>query len=539
MKKTTSNTLLKPSPVVWLLLLCSLLYFVLLIFPNATGAKNPDMLAIFEVDEYAQYEHAVRMATGSNTWQNSLRNFVVYQHYFYGYPFYFFSAVALLPLRALLGTGWVEHTSTIVLVLRQLVNVLPNLLSVWLLTYAATEFKSAFKTTILFLLLLLLPGLTGNSLWWHPDGLALLCMALVFFLLRLDGLRFERYFWLSAVAAGIGLGIKYIGALFVLTIPLYLAIGLYRNRLTFRRLLAYGLGYLALMLAAFALSNPVLLLPERAELIATQRLQFEQTSQGILVGPGSFLQNGRLPTWLTRNFGSPAFLALLVLALAAGWRQSGAARAQAALLTAWLLPNLAVVLNASSFRIHYWLPVMLSAVTSLVFVLPGRWQDLRLRPPATGATATKLLQWSLLVLLAWQAGQFALHSGQQYQAALRREQTSPSLQFYGVVRPMLAAEAPLHVYRDWKVYFPSQEGLSVFMDWELGSHAMLTTEQPDVLLLERENVEAYGADNYLSIAPDAQRLEPMHRFYRDALLDQLPGYQLVYADGFGLVFMRQ
>lgn len=536
MKKSSSHTQPRHFRTIWLLLVCSALYFVLFIFPNLSGAQTPDMLAIFEVDEFAQYEHAVRMASGTDNWRDSLREFVVYQHYFYGYPFYFFSALVLLPLRLLLGSGWAEHTSTIVVVLRQLINVLPNLLSVWLLTYAATEFKSSFKTISLFLLMLLLPGLTSNSLWWHADGLGLLFMALVFFFLRVDRLRFGRYFWLSALAAGIGLGIKYVGGFFVFAIPLYLLLGLARKTLTPARFVGYAAGFVALMLAAFVITNPLLLFPPRADLIATQRLQFEQTSQGILMGPSGFLQNGRLPSWLTTNFGSPLFLALLGVAMVVGWRKDGEPRLHAALLTAWLLPNLVVMLNASSWRIHYWLPIMLPAMTALVFVLPERWQDLR---PGPGK-ARVVLQWALVAFLAWQASQFAVSSGQHYLHNLQREQTSASLRFYRSVQPLLAEQtSPLHIYRDWKVYFPAEDDMSVFMDWDLGSHDMLNSEQPDVLLLERENVEAYGDEDYLASAPDPERLEPMHSFYRAALLDDFSRYQLIYEDDFGLVFLRQ
>ncbi len=533
MNKSTSNKPAKRSTTVWLLLLASLLYFVLLALPNATGARDVDMLSIFEVDEYAQYEHVVRMVSGGESLVDSLRKFVAYEHYFYGYPFYFFSAVSILPLRWLLGADLHAHTATIVLVLRQLINVAPNLLSVWLLTYTATQFRSVFKTIVIFALLLLLPALMGNSLWWHADGLALLFMALGFFLLRLDGLRFQRYFWLAAAAAGVGLGIKYIGALFVLVIPLYLSLGVRQSRLSWRQAAARGLGFVAIMLAVFVLTNPLLLLPQRADLIANQRLQFEQTSQGIFASRPDFLEAGRLPGWLTANFGTAAFLALLAAALAAGWLQGGRQRAEAALLAAWLLPNLLVMLNASSMRVHYWLQIFMPAMMALVFILPDKLEfKFQPRPRA-------LLQWAALLLIAVQAGLFAQESSRHYQQTLHREDTSPSLQFYRTVHPTLLANGEQHIYRDWKVYFPSDAQFSVFLDWELGSHDMLAEEQPDVLLLERENVEFYGAEDYLDTSPDPGRLEPMHRFYRDALQNQIPSYTLVYEDAFGLVFVRQ
>ncbi|MBX3005871.1 MAG: hypothetical protein KF821_08630 [Anaerolineales bacterium] len=533
MQKSTST--LSPRHIGFLLAL-SLLYFLTLILPNHTGAQNPEMLAIFEVDEFAQYAHAVRMASGSDTLVGSLRNFVAYQHYFYGYPFYFLSALVLLPLRVLLGSGWAAHTSTLVLVLRQCISVLPNLLSVWLLTYAATGFAARLKTIVLFVLLLIVPGLLVNSLWWHADGLALLCVSLVFFCLRRDGLRFGPYFWWAAAAAGLGLGIKYSTAWFVLTIPTYLFLGLRRGRLGRGRALRLAAGFLGVMLLAFVLSNPLLLLPqERAELLATQRLQFEQTRQGILVGRPAFLEGGRLPTWLTSHYGGGAFLALLGAALLLGWARR-ATRPQAALLSAWLLPALFITFNASSFRPHYWLPVLLPAITALVFVLPDSLADLR-----RAAGWPRLLQWLVLALLGFQAAHFMRTDAGLITSTLQREQNSPSLQFYGAVQAQLAAASPaqpLRIYRDWKVYFPSRAGLEVFMDWELGSLDMLNSEQPDILLLERENVLAYGDAHYLANAPDPARLEPMHRFYRAALLHQLEGYTLMYEDAFGLMFVR-
>lgn len=162
--KHTSQTKRRVSPTIWILLVCSLLYFVLLIFPNSTGARDEDMIAIFEVDEYAQYSHVVRMVAGGETPRAAVLNFLKYQHYFYGYPFYFLSGLSLIPLRWLLGTDWSQQSAVMMLVMRQVASVLPNLLSVWLLTYTATEFKSSFKTLYIFVSMLLLPGLLSNSL---------------------------------------------------------------------------------------------------------------------------------------------------------------------------------------------------------------------------------------------------------------------------------------------------------------------------------------------------------------------------------------
>ena len=78
-----------------ILLVLSGVYFVLFIFPNLTGAQDPNMLSIFEIDEYAQYPHAIAMLIPGPTLYQTIRNFLIYLHYFYGYPFYFFSALAI------------------------------------------------------------------------------------------------------------------------------------------------------------------------------------------------------------------------------------------------------------------------------------------------------------------------------------------------------------------------------------------------------------------------------------------------------------
>ncbi len=44
----------------------------------------------------------------------SIHNFAVYQHYFYGYPFYFFSGLVLLIGKTLLGNDWLGQTRLVV-----------------------------------------------------------------------------------------------------------------------------------------------------------------------------------------------------------------------------------------------------------------------------------------------------------------------------------------------------------------------------------------------------------------------------------------
>ena len=123
--------------IIWLTGI-SLLIFVLFIPVNLKGAQDVEMLRAFEIDEYALYPHVIHMLTPGESLYQTLRHFLIYEHYFYGFPFYFFSAMVLLPLRLILGAGWEAHTPVIVLILRQMINVLPMLAAIWILVWLQT-----------------------------------------------------------------------------------------------------------------------------------------------------------------------------------------------------------------------------------------------------------------------------------------------------------------------------------------------------------------------------------------------------------------
>jgi 4-amino-4-deoxy-L-arabinose transferase-like glycosyltransferase len=168
--------------------------------------------------------------------------------------------------------------------LRQLINVLPMLAAVLLLVYTWTRFKSVWRALGLFVLLLAVPAVVDNNLWWHPDSLGMLFVALVFFFLDRDNLRFGRNFILAAAFCGVAVGTKYLGVFFVFAIPLYLVWGSLTHKIHWKRSLGLGALFVGVMAAAVVVSNPLLLLPqERAELISTQVWQFQQTTVGIIM----------------------------------------------------------------------------------------------------------------------------------------------------------------------------------------------------------------------------------------------------------------
>src|SRR5688572_8299546 len=113
----------KKTSVLWLLILLGVIYFVVFWFPNSTGAQDFNMTFIFEQDEPAQYPHVIRRLELRDTLSQTLYRIFAYQHYYFGFPYYGYSTLVLLPVKLI--TNNLEDTSLNMLLLRQFVNTLP------------------------------------------------------------------------------------------------------------------------------------------------------------------------------------------------------------------------------------------------------------------------------------------------------------------------------------------------------------------------------------------------------------------------------
>ena len=113
-------------PIKRILILISVVVFILYCFPNATGSDNLAMVRIFEPDEAAVIPVLQNMVTPKGNLADSLKGFIFYEYYFYGFPFFGLSALLLLPFQWL---GQINNTQLVMLVLRQMVSVLPMLIA--------------------------------------------------------------------------------------------------------------------------------------------------------------------------------------------------------------------------------------------------------------------------------------------------------------------------------------------------------------------------------------------------------------------------
>ena len=128
---------------------------------------------------------------------------------------------------------------------------------------------------------------------------------------------------------------------------------------------------------------------------------------------------------------------------------------------------------------------------------------------------------------------------------LHREETSGSIDLYKTLEseylplPEVPAERMTRVFRDWKAYFPDREGYAVETDWKLGSLAFIEEWHPDLILLEKENIRAYSSDSVLENAVNTDRMRDAVEFYSAAAGKQLPGYDFLFENDFGVVFRKE
>lgn len=509
------------------LLLCAAV-FLLLIFPNATGAKDGNMLAVFEIDEFAQYPHLLRMLTVGNSFYQTIRNFVIYLHYFYGYPFYFFSALAGLPLRLILGGDWITHTQLIVTVLRQLVTVLPMLASIGLWLSMSNAFRSTIKTIIGFFILISIPAVFENFFWWHPDSLAFLFVSLTFFFLKKDDLHFKKYFWFAAAAAGLAMGTKHLGEFFILTIPLYLTYAVMKRKISIKQVPLLATGFVVVMVSAVIISNPLLLLPiERGEIIRYQIMQFQETTQGSLVAH----QKMSFPQFLQffNQYGA-SIVTLLVgmYTFYLGIRQEKT-RLFSLLLLSFLLPYGLIIFGGSSLRPNYLIPFFVPFYASLLLLIPDHFSS-RWKTNQAGNLLTIILFVQFIL--------FFPANLEQYQTTLTRETQSPSIQFYTKLAEKIPPQTK-SIAHDWQIYLPENSHYQVYFDWNNLSYPVIETYQPDLILLEQSRIVLFSGKDETAQLSEYVDGSDWFEFYQDAELETIRGYELLFSDQFGKAFIRE
>lgn len=347
----------------FVLAIFGLIYFGIFLIPNSLGAGNDEILLDSSSDEYVTYPNVLRILTPGKTLYETRANLFLYEDYHYGYPFYAFSALALLPIRLIYGLEFTQQMQLNMLVLRQVISVLPMLLTAGLLVFLQTRFLSTLKSLALFIFLLSIRGVVRNHIWWwHPDALAVLFIVLTIFFLDRDKMRFGGNFYFAAGACGMATAIKLLGIFFFLTIPVVVLVGLIKREITFAKAAASLILFLLVMASVVIFSNPFLFSKEqRARMIEIQVQKSEELSKGYEHDDPLYYSKG--PQWwsptLEKWYSPPLFLLFLSISLLAGclW---GGNRFISLLILTWVVPYSIYLLYFVAVKPdHYWLPVML------------------------------------------------------------------------------------------------------------------------------------------------------------------------------------
>ncbi len=531
MKKSTS--------VFLLLLLLGVGYFLLFWQPNSTGARDFNMTFIFEQDEPAQYPHVVRRLEIRNTIPQTLYKIFAYQHYYFGFPYYGYSALVLLPVKLLIG---LETVSLNMLLLRQFVSVLPMIAGVTILVYLQTRFKSYLQSAFLFLFLLSVPAVVFNNMWIHPDSMVFLFIALTFFFLDKDDLQFGNNFYLAALFCGFAVATKLIGLFFFLAIPYYLFLGWRQGRIDTRKALIAATSFVTIMFATFVLANPFLYWASEREFAwKTQSDLHEAMDSGFIVA-----YNNSPMLWLTviqKWYGTLAFvlfsIVTLIIATFKGERQR-----HNQLVAFWAFPFMiyiafALVIRAKHFPIPILLPVFSALPVYFSLFAPERFTN-----PIGDylkKNGTRLVLTLIGVVIVGSQVYFSLGRDiSLYTENLYREENNPSIQFYAKLEQDYLSKIVLNrqlvIFRDVMMYVPNLPSYDDHFKWGVSNYDTALKDNPDLLILNKQHLYDYTQEGQIESAADPDFALTVE-FYNDVLNGTVAGYTLLYQDEFGIAYL--
>jgi len=513
-------------------LVLALAYLILFVFPNRAASENLDMVSVIQPDEAVPLSYAIDMIRPADTVKQALINFAFYNYYFYGYPHFAYSALVLLPLK---WANALDNMSLVMLTLRQMVSVLPMLAAILLLVYMQTKF-STYKAYLLLVFLLAAPAVVENNLWWHPDSLAILFVVLTLFFLSRDELRLGWNFYLAAAMCGFAIGTKGLGWYFFLAVAVYLLVTLFSKKASSIKVFYSGALFIVTMLAAYVFSNPLLVFAStRQQYLNMMETQFEFLQKGYEVVYDIGLSAA---TPEVRAYYGTWAMVLLALGSCVWGALRGPNRLLNQLIQTWFVPLTVLIFGFIHFKFQYWMPVILPLFSTLVLLFPDKISDLTLKRGTQGsALLARLFQWMGLAALVLQFSFYLVSDIGVYSQKLHAEEAEPAFTFYEKALDVLGPlpDNDYYVYHDVRIYVPETSGWARESRFEMLDYAFIEERNYNILLLLQQRIYDY-------LAPDVEGIDPAslaasQEFYADADAGALRGYQLLYRDKFGLIFV--
>lgn len=513
--------------VVLSLAIITVAVFVVFIFPNKAGSADEAMVNIFQPDEYATWTVVDRMTSPKPDRPSFLQHYFLYDFYHYGFPYFSLSTIPVFVAR---WTHQIDNMSFVMASIRQFISVLPSLIALLILVYIQDQFRT-YKSILLYIILLSVPAVVNNNMWWHPDGLCMLFSALTLFFLWKDEQKFGKYFYIAAIFAGILTATKLIGVFFLVAIIPILLGQLKAKKWRFVELVGQWSLFAIIMAIAFVISNPFLFtLKGIASYARTLYSEFSQISAGYNL----VYEKGFAATWagIQPAYGTLPFLIAVAFSFALGFLDKDKQKLSL-LLLCWFVPLTVTVLFATHFKYQYWLPAAIPAFSMLYMLIPDKtWKKdkLWLNIPRAVFVAVVVIQ----VVF------FNIQNVQSVSAQIQREENSESIQFYREAIQVLepTRNENLNVYYDYRVYIPfDSEPWQLHTAFEMLDYPYIQEENFDILLLMNQRVTDYLNPRAEGVNPD--KLETARIFYREVRDNQVRNYILLYENDFGKAFIRQ
>jgi hypothetical protein len=516
----------KQKKIFKLLLLMAAVVFIVCAFPNAVASKNSAMVQIFEPDEAAPLPFLFNMVTPAGTLTQTLKNFIFYNYYFYGFPHFALSAFMILPLQ---WFNQLDNIPLVMLILRQMISVLPMLFALLILVYLQDGFRT-YRSLVLFAFLSSIPAVFENNFWWHPDGLVTLFVAATLFFLVRDRLRFGRNFFMAAIACGLAIATKLIGLYFFLAVGLTLVLGLYQKKITIWKSIKAAFFFFLLMGLTTLIFSPYLLSYwERSEFIMTMSTQ----SAAISEGWGVRYAKGLSASWplVQRYYGEMIFLFVCLGSVVWGIFRSSK-RLLFGLILAWFIPLSVMVFFFSHFKYQYWMPAVLPVLSCVAILLPEKLEFDRKQ------SAAKWFQLAMIAVVVIQFGLFLNNEIPDYVSRLHRAENNPSILFYDQVVETLkpVQDRSLNVYYDYRMYLPSTNAWTSKTTYDILDYGTINENNFDVLLLLKQRFLDYL--NPKAVGIDSAQFANSQQFYRDAQAGAIRGYHQIFENDFGKLFIR-
>jgi hypothetical protein len=186
------------------------------------------------------------------------------------------------------------------------------------------------------------------------------------------------------------------------------------------------------------------------------------------------------------------------------------------------------------------LPVALPLYSSLVILLPEKWvvDKTTFKSGFIKAAASLIHVFALLIVII-QATLFVNQDMQIINATLHEADNNPRIQFYDQTLKALSPipDEPLSVYYDYRLYVPETSGWTTQTTYDLLEYSYIQENNFEILLLLEQRIRDYLNPNVTGVDPDVFMRN--QQFYRDADSGTINGYQLVFRNNVGLVYIRE